>query len=69
MNKAISDHMKTVQLESNKHLGDSIGNNEILRAAGVKRIRCGWYTVAYNGIQLDCSTVVSARRNPKGLIR
>lgn len=62
--------MKTTQLEANQFLGDRDGgNNEILRAAGVKRIHSGWYTVTYNGVVLDASVVVSARRNRGGEIR
>jgi hypothetical protein len=61
--------MKTIQIEANKNLGDSVTNNEILKAAGVKRIHNGWYSVKYNGIPLDPSTVVSAKRNAKGEIK
>lgn len=41
---------------------------EILRGAGVKRIHPGWYTVRYQGISLDPSTVRGARRNRRGQI-
>lgn len=61
--------MKTIQIEANKNLGDSVTNNEILKAAGVKRIHSGWYSVTCNGVQLDRSTVVSAKRNAKGEIK
>lgn len=61
--------MKSIQIEANKNLGDSVSNNEILKAAGVKRIHSGWYTVKYNGVNLDSSTVVSAKRNSKGEIK
>jgi hypothetical protein len=61
--------MKTIQIEANKNLGDSVTNNDILRAAGVKKIHTGWYSVTYNGVSLDCSTVVSAKRNKKGEIK
>lgn len=57
--------MRTIQIES-KNMGD---NNDILRAAGVKRIHSGWYSVKYNGVNLDCSTVVSAKRNRRGEIK
>jgi len=60
--------MKTIQIEANVDLGDAVKNNEILKAAGVKRIHSGWYTVRFNGVALDCSTVVSATRNPNGEI-
>lgn len=55
--------MKTIQIQSGKD-----NNNEILKAAGVKRIWPGWYKVTFNGIALDNSTVVSATRNTYGLI-
>lgn len=61
--------MKTIQIEANKNLGDSATNNDILRAASVKKIHSGWYSVTYNGASLDCSTVVSAKRNKKGEIK
>jgi hypothetical protein len=60
---------ETIQIEANKNLGDSVTNNDILRAAGVKKIHSGWYTVMYNGVSLDCSTVVSSKRNKKGEIK
>ena len=56
--------MKAIQIESGKE-----NNDEILRTAGVSRIHRGWYTVTYNGIVLDCSTVTSARRNRDGEIK
>jgi hypothetical protein len=56
--------MKTMQLNALTH-----GNPELLRAAGIKRIHAGWYTVTYRGQQLDCSTITSAKRNPKGEIK
>lgn len=55
--------METMQL--NASTGD---NSEILRAAGIKRIHSGWYTVTYRGLKLDRTTVTSAKRNPKGEI-
>ena len=61
--------MKSIQIEANKNLGDSVSNNDILRAAGVKKIHNGWYSVKYNGVNLDRSTVVSAKRNAKGQIK
>ena len=67
--------MKTIQLEAKKGVYnyDQIGRGEttvgdILRAGGVKRIRAGWYTVTYNGVSLDRSTVCHATFNPKGEI-
>ena len=54
---------KTIQIEA--HAFDS---NDLLRAAGVKRIHKGWYTVVYNGVGLDSSTIVGASRNAKGEI-
>jgi len=56
--------MKTMQIEAGK-----FDNNELLRAAGVKRIFSGWYTVWYNGVALDSSTVTTARRNRLGKIK
>ncbi len=67
--KPLKENMKTIQIEANKNLGDSVTNNEILKAAGVKRIHNGWYSVKHNGVQLDRSTVVSAKRNAKGGIK
>ncbi len=61
--------MKTIQIEAGKNLNDSISNNDILRAAGVKKIHSGWYSVKYNGTSLDRSTVVSSKRNAKGEIK
>lgn len=55
--------MKIEQIEANRSLGDAVNNNELLRAGGVKRIHAGWYSVRYNGVSLDCSTVKSAKRN------
>ena len=63
------DFMKTIQIEANKDYRDSVTNNDILHAAGIRRIHSGWYTVRFNGVRLDCSTVVSAKRNAKGEIK
>ena len=62
--------MKTMQIESGSDFG-GVGETarEILKAARVQRIHPGWYTVNYNGISLDSSTVVSARRNSRGEIK
>jgi hypothetical protein len=56
--------MNTIQI----HGGDPT-NHDILRAAGVRRIRSGWYTANYRGPYLDRSTVCAARYNHKGEIR
>lgn len=56
--------MKTIQLEAHK-----TDNNDLLRSAGVRRIHAGWYTVTYNGVSLDPSTVTGATRNPKGKVK
>ena len=56
--------MKTTQPEAN-----ALFNNILLRAAGVRRIHPGWYTVHYRGAVLDCNTICAARRNRKGEIR
>lgn len=46
----------------------ALNNNDILRAAGVKRIHDGWYTVHYNGVKFDKSTIIGAKRNHLGRI-
>lgn len=56
--------MNTVQIEANNY-----DNNRLLRAAGVRRIFAGWYTVSYRGPRLDSGTVCAARRNRGGRIR
>jgi hypothetical protein len=56
--------MKTMQINALTH-----GNPELLRAAGIKRIHPGWYTVTYRGPKLDSGTITSAKRNPKGEIK
>ena len=56
--------MKTIQIESGE-----FDNNDLLRIAGIKRIHAGWYTVKYNGVKLDASTIASAEYNPDGEIR
>ena len=56
--------MKTLQI----HGGDP-STLEILRAAGVRRLRDGWYTVSYRGAYLDRSTVCAARYNRLGEIK
>ena len=61
--------MKTIQIEANMNLGDGATNNEILKAGGVQRIHGGWYTVQFNGVILDRSTVVGAKRNRQGAIK
>ena len=55
--------MKTIQIESGEFDSD-----DLLRIVGIKRIHGGWYTVKYNGVKLDASTIVSAKRNRKGEI-
>lgn len=55
--------MKTIQIEATRE------NKELLRAAGVKRIHSGWYTVTFNGVSADNSTVCGARRNRGGVIK
>jgi len=61
--------MKTLQIEAHKDLGDRHSNNELLKAAGIKRIHFGWYTLYYNGVQPDPSNVTNAIRNPKGELK
>ena len=55
--------MKTIQIEAHK-----MDNNELLYSAGIKRIHPGWYSVRYNGVKLDTSTICSAKRNKGGEI-
>ena len=55
--------MQTLQIEAHKY-----DNNAILRAAGVKRIHPGWYSVCYRGVSLDRSSVCGASRNPRGVL-
>ncbi len=54
--------MKTIQIEASED------TKALLRYAGVKRVHTGWYTVHYNGVALDLSTIISAKRNRKGEI-
>jgi len=56
--------MKTIQLQAHDY-----DNNDLLRAAGVRRIYPGWYTAFYRGVSLDRSTICSATRNRGGRIR
>lgn len=44
-------------------------NKPLIRAAGVKRVRPGWYTVTYRGPMCDRTTVCAASYNPKGDIK
>ena len=59
--------MKEIQIESGVRFTNG-DNDDLLRAAGVRRIFKGWYTVAYSGVVPDSSTVVSASRNRGGKI-
>ncbi len=52
--------MKQIQIQSHDY-----DNKRLLRAAGVRRIFPGWYSVTYNGTKLDCSTVTSAKKQPQ----
>lgn len=56
--------MTTLQIQAH-----TFDNDDLLRAAGVKRIHPGWYTVQHRGVSLDQSTICSAKRNQKGEIR
>jgi hypothetical protein len=60
---------KKLQIEAHDLDDLDDNNDDLLRAAGVKRIHAGWYTVTYNGVRLDASTAVSAARNAKGEIK
>ena len=41
----------------------------MLNLVGIERIHNGWYTVKYNGIKLDKSTIFSAKYNKGGEIQ
>lgn len=57
--------MKTLQIfHDTKALG-SRDNSALLRFF-YKRLKTGWYTVCYNGVNLDLSTICAAKRNKKG---
>lgn len=56
--------MNTLQIQAH-----TFDNDDLLRAAGVKRIHPGWYTVQYRGVRLDRGTICAATRNRKGEIR
>lgn len=56
---------QSIQIEAHK-LSDA---DEILKAAGVKRIHSGWYTVWFNGVVPDTTNVTRAVRNRKGEIK
>jgi hypothetical protein len=60
--------MKTIQIES-RWLCDGQWTNDLLKAAGVQRIHSGWYTVTYDGVALDESTIRRAKRNRNGEIQ
>lgn len=60
--------MKIIQIQSGvKYTNGS--NDDLLRAAGIRRIFKGWYSLCYRGIIPDCSTVVWAKRNRGGEIK
>lgn len=58
--------MKPQTLQIEAHESD---NDDLLRAAGVRRIHHGWYTVQWRGVRLDRSTICSAVRNRGGRIK
>lgn len=60
--------LKTIQIQSGVKFTNG-DNDDLLKAAGVKRIYPGWYTLCYRGVIPDNSTVVSAFRNRGGKIR
>ena len=49
--------MQSIQIQSGPDI------NPLLRAAGVKRIHAGWYTVQFNGVLPDNSTEPLERIN------
>lgn len=60
--------IKTIQIQSGIKYTNG-NNDDLLRAAGVKRIFPGWYSLRYRGVIPDCSTVVCAWRNRGGKIK
>lgn len=56
--------MNTLQIQAH-----TFDNDDLLRAAGIKRIHPGWYTVHYRGPWLGRQSIGSAKRNRKGEIR
>lgn len=56
--------MNTLQIQAH-----TFDNDDLLRAAGIKRIHPGWYTVQYRGPWLGRQSICSAKRNRKGMIR
>ena len=59
--------MKTIQIEIKKnHVQEEY--RKFLKEVGIKRVHSGWYTVDYNGVDLDCSNIISAKRNKFGMI-
>ena len=61
---------KSQQIQASQFLGDSDGgNDELLRSAGVKKIRGDhWYTVFFRGVRCDSGTVCGVRHNHLGEI-
>ena len=60
--------IKTIQIQSGVKYTNG-DNDDLLRAAGVKRILPGWYTLQYRGVIPDSSTVINAWRNRGGKIK
>lgn len=56
--------MKTLQIFYDSEAGNQ-DNAELLRFF-YQRLKTGWYTVSYNGVNLDNSTICAAKRNKKG---
>ena len=64
----MNNNIKTIQITSNTQYTNG-NNNDLLKAAGVKRIYPGWYTLQYRGVIPDSSTVTCAWRNRGGKIK
>lgn len=63
--------MRSQSIQIEAHRCPAIGerhSNDQLRAAGVRRIHRGWYTLTWTGVVADPSTVTSAQRNRRGEI-
>lgn len=59
--------MNTLQFFYDKNQNSDEG--ALLRAAGLKRLHEGWYSVQYRGVKLDKSTICAAKRNKNGQIK
>jgi hypothetical protein len=61
--------MNTLQIfHDSRASGGSRDNSKLLRHF-YKRLKTGWYTVNYRGVNLDDSTICAAKRNKKGELK